>query len=469
MFLILAVGASLVAFQRIAEKRAQQFNTVDSEGKTVIFDHDQHAYLNAGRMMKRSQYTYEMPRHRTPGLPFLLSFFYSELDAYAPTDPQDPRRVSEGYFTRGKHFVILLTILGLVTMFLVIRRWLPVAESLLFLWICMWLLYIFKAPFVRPEPTFYTVFFIGSLLTLQVLIRPTWRDAIAAGAVLAFCYLLKSAVLPLLLLFFACFWLKLGARLMRLLLTRGSSPPDAPVSLPSASRLWVEVAQAHTVLLVFLGLLSPYLLTTARQHQGNPFWSMHSSVFMWTDSKEEISLWASRGITADSEIIPPDAPSARNYLESHTMIQIADRCWLGVRSVLHRIREEFRVLYDYTVKRLLRCAVAAILLSLLAFWRDLRRYWPETLFIVGYFLGFAAIAGWYEMLKTGPRLLLVLFPPLAFLFIFLVHRYGRRIAVPQWGLQIDLRRILLAILTVYLAFATLQVWRHDAWTILGAQ
>lgn len=466
--LLLVAGAAFAAFHQIAVKRGEIFNTVNKEGGTVIFDHDQHAYLNAGRLMKRSGYEYVMPRYRTPGLPFLLSFAYEEKEAYTPKGPEDPRKVSDLYFTKGKHAVILLTMLSLVAVYFLARRWLPPLESFLFAWACMWLLYIFKAPYVRPEPTYYSVFFLGSLLTLNVLARPGWWDAIFAGALLAGAYLLKAAVLPLLLLFYTCFWMKTGARLIRLLWRRKSSP-DAPPSPETAGRLWVDIAKAHAILLVFLGLLSPYLITTAKLHKGNPFWSMHSSVFMWTDSKNEIALWASRGITAESQDIPPEAPSARNYLKTHTSKQIFERCWFGIQDVLKRVRLEYQELHHFTFKRLMRCVIAALILSVLFFWRDIRRHWAETLFVLGFFGGFAAIAGWYQALQTGPRLILALYVPFVFLGFFLISRFGRTIGVPDWGFQFDLRRILLAVLIVSLSLSTWEVLSEDVWKVIGAQ
>ncbi len=48
----------------------------------VIFHHDQHVYMNLGRLLKRSNYDYFLPRQRTPGYPILLSLLYDESLAY---------------------------------------------------------------------------------------------------------------------------------------------------------------------------------------------------------------------------------------------------------------------------------------------------------------------------------------------------------------------------------------------------
>ena len=118
----LVLAASLLAFYQISQKRIEKFNPNEllpiedaraKEKREAVLHHDQHVYLNTGRLIKRSGYQYVLPRHRTPGYPFLLSFLYSDDDAYEPVDEKDSRKVSDAYFSRGKQFNVLLA-LGLI-------------------------------------------------------------------------------------------------------------------------------------------------------------------------------------------------------------------------------------------------------------------------------------------------------------------------------------------------------------------
>ncbi len=447
--------SGLAMFQLVAEKRAAVFDVGILKGEPIVFHHDQHAYLNAARHLA-TEPDYAMPRYRSPGLPWLLSFLYAPEDDYTPSDPKkDHRRVSEAFFTKAKHFAVILAMISLVSLFFFARLCLPLAESFLFAWACGWLLYVFKAPYVRPELAFYTLFFMTVILCLRLLRRPSWILSLITGALLAAAYLLKSVVLPLVALFLGCLLIKA----VHDWLARHRGYRET--AFRHAGK---DLAKGLLVPLSFFLLLSPYFATTARLNNGNPFYSIHSSVFMWMDSRKEKLQWNEDGEVDEG----PESPSLKRYLKTHNFVQIVDRPWVGARNTLRRIRQDYYQLHVFTTYGLGMVVALVTTLNIGRVLAALRARWIAVLFLAGCFLGFGAIYGWYEKLNMGPRGLLSLYPFLPFFGLWLLARFA-----PDGGFRfrswsLGLRVLCLSYLFLHLAVATGFVIASSAWTLDGA-
>lgn len=452
-------AAGLVMFALVADKRGAIFDTGELKGQPVIFHYDQHAYLNAARLLA-TRPDYVMPRFRTPGLPWMLSFLYEPGHAHQKTSPKDPREVTEAYFTLGKLFAIGLAAVCLVALFFFVRLWLPLWESFLFTWTAAWLLFVFKVPYIRPEIPFYTLFFISSVLCMRLLRRPSWWLAPLTGALMAGTYLLKSAVLPLAALFLACLGLKILWNVWR---ERRAAAP-APLSWGATlRRAGKELGLGLLLPAVFFTCLFPYLRNTARLHDGNPFYSIHSSVYMWMDSRQQKLDWHKDIARGDHS----STPSARTYWETHTLGEILERPREGARKTLHRIRNEYFQLHVFTLGGLGLAAGWLVLLHRARIWAALRERWVPALFLAGCLLGFAAVYGWYDKLAMGPRGMLSLYLFLPFGVLWALSRYGAPFSLARKGLSFDVRQIGLAFLTLHLAIATGFVIASDAWTLSG--
>lgn len=295
MAAVLSFAILLPAYHHVATRRADRFNSDvkltdhfrGGEATDVIFHHDQHVYLNLGRLMRINHYHYVVPRQRTPGFPFLLSLFYRDADAYAPDGDDDPRRVGEAYFERAKRFCVLLSMGAIVAVFFLARgRGMPMTESILFTWAVAWLLFVFRAPFVQPEILFQTLALAMFLSLGRQIAAPTWRGGVLAGLAAAAVYGVKSACLPALGWFVAVFGLRQLASLWRGRRREGL-----------AWKSWLsEVAKGAVVPVVFVAALSPYLSRTWRLYGSPSGVCTRPTISGWRTRRRKTSggSWTSR-------------------------------------------------------------------------------------------------------------------------------------------------------------------------------
>ena len=471
---IAAFLVSIPVFYLVADYKAERHNTgvsphLDRKGEHyhIVFDYDQHPYLNGGRQLKESNYTWVMPRHRMPGYSYILSLFWDPDTAY-PKTREDPRKVSNAYFEKGKQVNIILSIIVLIVLFAVLRAWfLPSLEAFVVTWGFGWFLAIFKAPYVQPENLFYLMFTLTFLLCWSQLHRPTWVKGLLAGLVMAGTYGLKSATSPLLMLFVTCFALKILFALFTEWRQKRAGDRDAI----SWKTFGIYIARGAVTPIVFFALLAPYFINTAKIH-GDPFWEVHSKYYMWMNDREEKYKWRDLGI-ADPDFKPPpgeDPPTLQTYLENHSIKEIYLRFRNGVNDLRARVRKDYTRAY-YLAKNVV--LVGAIVICLLA-WRRflpaLRDRWPEVLYVLGFFIGYSHLYGWYERIGVGPRLMLGLYLPFLVTALLLVYRFGdEKIKIPKTKFEVKPRYVANAVFLAYILINLTLVISKDIWAIEGGR
>lgn len=455
--------ALLVIFHQLATRKAANDNSgIREDGQAAVVFHDQQPYLNVARKLVDENYQWVVPRHRMPGYSLLLIPLYDPETAY-PLDPtgQDERRISEAFFERGKTFNIFLALGVLVVLFFLCRRAMPTWEALLVTWSFGFLLAVIRAPYVQPETLFYLTFFLSAALLVRQLESPTWKNGILAGIALAATFILKSAVIPLLALFFACFGLKFLVDLV--IEWRSSKTVAWGASLG-------RIGKALVVPVVFVSLLSPYLLTTWKLF-GSPFWDVHSKYYMWMDTAEEKKKWRDLDI-AKPGFVPPEGeapPSFAKYAREHEVADFIERPRVGWDKLAWRLKADYRPL----VRWLWEFCRWVVIVTLLLHWREvlaaLRKHWAAALMVAGYFIGYTLLYSWYASIGVGPRLILGLALPLIGLAFFLVGRFGGVTRLPRLGIQFNDRRIALVVLTLAGLYLGWQVVSDDLWRVEGGQ
>lgn len=446
-------------------KSVRSNSGIQKNDEHAVFDFDQHAYLNMGRLMRDQGYRKVVPRHRMPGFSFLLSAWSWESDAY-PIDPtgSDPRTVGEGYFHRGKVFTIGLACLSLVLLYGICRRFLPVAESHVVTWSFAWLLAVIRAAYVQPEIVFYVLFLWSLILLWRLVVRPRWRLAAGAGLVLAAAFILKSTVVPLIALFLAASAIRAVGRGWR----------DWRAGTPAAAclvrGLAPDLGAALLVPLVFAAVLSPYLWNTHRMH-GSFFWDVHSKHYMWMETEGEKKFWRGAGISDPGFVPPPgrEVPSLATYFREHTLAHAGERLRQGWNDTLIMVKKRYAGLYDFIRKWLLPLGLAAAPLS----WRRvhgwLHRRWIEPLMLAGFFLGYAILYSWYQIIGVGPRLLLALALPAVFFLVLAMHRLVGDRQLTIRGRSLPVRRLVNAASFGFIAVRTAGLLRDDFWMIEGGR
>ncbi len=434
---------------------------MSKKGYPVIFDHDQHSYLNMGKMMRLAGYQRVTPRHRMPGYAFLLSGLYLESDAYDKSDDADRRNISPGYFLRAKHFNILLSVLCIVALYFVSRRFLPPLESHVVVWAFAWLLAVFRAPYVQPEVTFYALLLIGLVMLWRLLVNPRWWLAGASALVLAGAFLLKSTVIPLIALFLGVSVVRLAVRIFEARQGGGAIPWPA---------LAKGLGTALAVPAVFGAVLFPFFRNTAEMY-GSPLWDVHSRHYMWMESDEEKRFWRKAGISEPDFVAPEGkaVPTLETYLASHDAGQMVRRVHEGWGHTRNMIRDRYTAL-DFLVRRL---APFALLFLVVAFWRRSRRvigqHWVEGLLVAGFFLGYSLLYSWYEAIGVGPRLALALFLPALFFLVLAIHRLAEPVILKVYRWQAPLRVVLGVIMLAFVAFGAIGVVTQDLWVVEGGR
>ena len=452
-------------FLTSAKKAAQSNSGITDRGYHVIFDYDQHPYLNLGRKMRLSGYTKVAPRHRMPGYAVLVSLLYSDADAY-PVDPtgKDPRGVSDGYFQRAKWFNILISGLCLVALYFVSRRFLPPLESHVITWGFGFTVAVAKAPYVQPEVLFYTLFLIGLIGLWSLLRNPSWKLAGGTGIVLVAAFLLKSTVLPLIALFAFCALLRWIQRACssRISLDRQG--------LLEQGRAVAPLFNAVGVVAIFGMLLVPYFRNNVDMY-GSPLWDAHSRHYLWMDSPEEKKFWRSAGISDPDFVSPEDReiPTAATWWAQNDLGDALKRIEKGWNNNRRLVRKSYPGAY-YLSKNLL--LVLVIALALLC-WRKTRglmnRRWLEILLLTAFFAGYGLLYCWYQAIDVGPRLIMALFLPALFFLVLAVHRYSDGLWLRIGKFQAPLRVAFSVILIGFIAYSTLQSLGGYYWTLEGGK
>lgn len=446
------------------EKAELKNSGIQNNDEHAMFDYDQHSYMNMGRLMRLEDYTRVVPRHRMPGFPFILSLFFSEADAY-PVDATgaDPRGVSEGYFARAKVFTIVLGCVSIVALFALCRFFLPIWESHLIAWSYGWLVASIRLPYVQPEVAFYVLFLLALVLLWQLLARPGWWLLAGAVLTLAVVYIVKSSVVPLIMLFLACaglqaagrlwFWLRGGRRDRELLKTtiRG-------------------LAMAALVPIGFGAVLFPYFKNTADLY-GSPLWDVHSRHYLWMDTDEEKRFWRKAGIS-DPGFVPPEGrevPTAATYFRDHSWAEMGQRLKKGWFDIQAMTKARYRGAHSLLKKWVLPVALVLGVIFHRRVWDGLLSRPVEWLMVLGFFPGFTTLYCWYQAIGVGPRLALALWLPALFFAMLGIHRLTQELSFSLRGRKIPVRAAFNAATLFLIALHTALLLRGDFWTVEGGR
>ncbi len=323
------LGAMAVAgltwfYVAAATEHARRVNTVKARG-------DQSGYLWDAQRVYRNFRGYRPPfligeRNRMPLYAGYLALFYRR----GMTDPD--------YFEVAKRANIYLSVGLLALLAAVLRRQLPPVPAVNVVGVLAFGCFIFKAGYSQSELLFYTLFLFTFIACWHLFSargrRALWLAALA-GALAGVSHLTKAAMPPYVAIFAAVYLL--------------ASLVEADVRRSWADR-WRLLAQrtvAITVFaLVFLAVLSPYLLTSKRVF-GQYFYNVNSTFYVWYDNWAQASLGTyAHGDGEGWPRLPDDQlPSAARYWRTHTLAQIGDRLAGGFRDMAEKSYSMFNYLH----------------------------------------------------------------------------------------------------------------------------
>lgn len=369
---------------------------------TDLTSNDQNAYMSYTRRLVESNYTYPGDGNRMPLYPLIQSLFY------------DTKKSAEASFTRGKYVNLGLSLILLTGIFLIIHPRLKWHATLNYMLITTFTVFMFKAPFFQAELLFYFLSLVFFLMMLRLFSQPSYLLAALTGVFVGLAYLTKASVTPGLLLFL----LFIGLRSLRQLIKRYQLIPIKQALIASRPLLLV----APLVVIFFLITIYAQIRNN-KEVFGRYFYNVNSTFYIWYDSWEE----AKQGTRAHGdrvgwpEMPPEELPSPQKYLHEHTLAQILERFWSGIKSTVNIMSQSYGYLKYVLFYLLLLLFVAG---WLWAQTKQLLLASPFTmLFALAYFSAYLLLYAWYTPINSGNRFTLALFLPLLYVLFRSLQTY----------------------------------------------
>lgn len=240
------VGALLFLHIAQVQEGAKNRHSVDELG-------DQGGFVRFAIKSYESNLSYTSVRNLMPLYPWILALFYS------------PELSDNDFFEQAKRVNLILSLVALAGLGII---FFAKFSRLYATWaiLCLALLvYAIKAPYVLPENLYYGLFALGFILSLDTLSRPHWRKSVLCGALFALAHFTKASALPALLLFASSYAVGLVVSGLR-----------QELSLRQAGE---SILRALLPIIVFLALLSPYLLESKAKY-GSFFYNVNTTFYM---------------------------------------------------------------------------------------------------------------------------------------------------------------------------------------------
>lgn len=381
---------------------------------------DQDAYLNFAERMVKSNYKYMGDRNRMPLFPFLISFVYSKN--------------REVFFLRAKILNIYLSLLYLVILFLIFLKYLPLLESINLILVIAFTVYLFKAPNVQAELTYYTLFFITFLILISVLINPSLEKCFLAGISAALTQLTKASMLPLIISFVLVFTMNI---LITLYKEKIGTSPIISNSIHERTKIFYRIEKeiqrifekfriknARFLYLLlcfflfistFLTVLSPYLYES-KKFYGGYFFNVSINYYMWHDSWEEVKtntdIYNKYRLEEIANLPLEAVPGPGNYLRDNGIGKIFVRIANGLLHNFHSMKN------SYGYFKYILIFIFLLSASILFNFSKAKEYFLKYFFPISFFavvIGVYTISiSFYTSIAGGNRFILGLFLPFTF-------------------------------------------------------
>jgi len=391
-FIVVLVLAILGVYGLEAQARREVILTPASQD-------DQSAYLNYAQQMHDSGYAVIGRRNRMPVFPFLLSLIYR------------PGLSETQFLTRAQSFNINLSIVILLLLFLIFRKFFPTLYAIALLVMTAFGVFLYRAGLVQTEVLFYFLSFCSFLLLVRMLTAPRWWLAILGGAAIGVAHLTKASVLPALGLWAAVFLAQSFCEYR--------ARPD--------TRLREALRRFGLLLLVigtFGAVIFPYV-RTSKQIFGHYLYNVNSTFYMWCDSwPEAVAFTRAYNDRSGGRDFPPDqVPSPAKYWREHSAGQIAQRLMHGLKTLATRSAKATGY-YKFVLLFALTAAVLAARQRQL-FQRLIAEKLFAAIFCFLFVLSYVLLYAWYDAIVSDSRFILSLFLPFVFAASTLVLGLGK--------------------------------------------
>ncbi len=382
-------------------------------------------YMRRAIDLKITHYERITDGNRMPLYPFILSFLYH------------PGLSPEEYFQRGKILNIILSVILLITLFIIFRIYLNALESQVLILITAFTLFMPRAGYLQSELLFYFLNFCAFLLFWGCLKTPRLWIAAAAGVLAGLTYLTKSSVVPAV-VWFIFFYLIIHIAVP--IIKKIGNKINAKMALPPFYIL-KNIAFLLVFIVIFLLTVYPYI-SVNKQVFGHYFYNVNSNFYIWCDSWEQAKVTREHGDRVGWPKMRPEAiPSCGKYLHEHSLSQILGRLASGFVIVAGNAIGGFGYA-QYLCIYLFIC-ILAITKQYGAFVEYLKRgnNYAILISLISYFLLYYLLYAFGATIFKGPRHLLAQYLPAMFIMSYFLLKFRFEYYSQAISCQFDMRKI----------------------------
>lgn len=319
----------------------------------------------------------------------------------------DPNESDQQFFHRGKYLNIVLSLVLIVGLWFIFRRYLSISAAVPLLLITAFSVFWFKSAYFQPELLFFFLFFIAYIFMHEMISNPySWRLAMLTGCVIAIAQHTKYSML----LGFAVFLCLFACRMAWNVLYKRT--------FTHAKR---EAITFFIVIASFFTLMLPHIIENEKKF-GVYFYNVDAVFYMWYDTWDE----AKRGTRAhDDRTGWPDMPEEElptmgKYFSEHTTEQILRRISKGLSLIRPISRSSYGWYKYFLIYSFVAIAFSIYNLSWLV--SQMKKKVLHASFTVAFFAAYFSIISWYLPFSSGDRFVLVLFLPVMFSLGFYIEK-----------------------------------------------
>ena len=382
-------------------------------------------YMRRAIDLKITHYERLTDGNRMPLYPFILSFLYH------------PGLSPEEYFQKGKILNIILSVILLITLFIIFRIYLNALESQVLILITAFTLFMPRAGYLQSELLFYFLNFCAFLLFWGCLKTPRLWIAAAAGVLAGLTYLTKSSVFPAV-VWFIFFYLIIHIAVP--IIKKIGNKINAKMALPPFYIL-KNIAFLLVFIVIFLLTVYPYI-SVNKQVFGHYFYNVNSNFYIWCDSWEQAKVTREHGDRVGWPKMRPEAiPSCGKYLHEHSLSQILGRLASGFVIVAGNAIGGFGYA-QYLCIYLFIC-ILAITKQYGAFVEYLKHgnNYAILISLISYFLLYYLLYAFGATIFKGPRHLLAQYLPAMFIMSYFLLKFRFEYYSQAISCQFDMRKI----------------------------
>ncbi len=370
---------------------------------------DQRDYLIRTIRLTTDPSNYMTEGNRMPAYPLLLAILYH------------PGMSMEEFFTRGKIFNIVLSVLLLFILYIIFRSYLEGPEAKVLLLIIAFMIFMPRAGYVQSELLFYFLTFGAFVLYWGCLVQPRLWVAAVAGLVTALSYLTKASMLPALAWFVGSFLIiNIALPFVKSILKKTHAKGTL-----SYNFILKNMAFLAAFILIFLLTVSPYIRMNKKMF-GRYFYNVNSTFYVWYDSWDEVL----KGTRAHYDRIgwpkmpSEEIPSPKKYWQEHTLSQILSRFVHGFIIVTTNAMGGIGYAQFFCIY--LFICILAIVQRYAEFIKYLKQNnrFAVAVCLLLYFLLYYMLYLFGAVIFKGPRHALAQYLPALFVMFYFLSRFG---------------------------------------------